>query len=124
MNENEGDMESCSKRLLELAKEPPSSTASLILRFRFRELESRYGYKKAKPIENASRIVWLASYLWKECHWRDELKRRGVTWQKFVSIVSEHKEDIENWLSNKIRWDELIKNVVTSVDERLVQASK
>mgnify|MGYP001626512026 CR=1 FL=1 len=63
--------------------------------------------------------VWafnrLPKYLW-EC-WRDELRRRGITWQKFLKIMKLHTSDIVAWaLYDQLEWSEVIRRVERSVE--------
>jgi len=71
---------------------------------------------------NYNYIIWhrglafdVASRLWRS--WKDELKRRGITWQDFLEILSLHTKDIVDWaIYDRIGWDELVKRIATSID--------
>jgi len=63
-------------------------------------------------------IAWhsgLPSYLWRL--WKDELGRRGITWQRFLRILSLHTKDIVDWaLYDRLGWAELIKRITMSIE--------
>jgi len=63
--------------------------------------------------------VWafnrLPKYLWNE--WKDELKQRGTTWQKFLRILRVHTLDMVEWaLRGSMPWPELVRRVEESID--------
>jgi len=70
-------------------------------------------------IDYDSLAVWgfnkFPKYLWEA--WRGELGRRGVTWQKFLRILSLHTKDIVDWaLYDRLGWAELVKRITISID--------
>jgi hypothetical protein len=66
-----------------------------------------------------SLAVWsfnrLPRYLW-SC-WEEELKGRGITWQRFLRILKLRTVDIIEWsLRGSISWEELVKRVEATID--------
>jgi len=65
-----------------------------------------------------SLAVWaskLPKYLWNE--WKDELKLRGITWQKFLRILSTNTLDMIEWaLEESMSWSELVRRIEKSID--------
>ena len=73
----------------------------------------------AEDIDYDSLSVWsfnrLPKYLWK--WWKDELKIRGITWQKFLRILKLHTLDMIEWaLRETLSWEELVKRIDTSIE--------
>jgi hypothetical protein len=66
-----------------------------------------------------SLAVWsfnrLPKYLW-SC-WKDELKERGITWQKFLRILRLRTADIIAWgLKDFLSWEEFVKRLEITID--------
>jgi hypothetical protein len=80
-------------------------------------VRSRLG--SGDSIDWDSLAVWsfnkLPKYLW-SC-WREELKGRGITWQKFLRILKLRTADMIEWgLRNSISWEELVKRLEATID--------
>lgn len=63
--------------------------------------------------------VWsfnrLPKYLW-TC-WKDDLKVRGITWQKFLKILKLHTLDIVEWaLRDTMSWEEFVNKIEKSIE--------
>ncbi len=70
-------------------------------------------------IDYDSLSVWafnrLPKYLW-EC-WGAELRRRGVTWQKFLKIMKLHTSDIVAWaLYDQLEWSEVVRRIERTIE--------
>ena len=70
-------------------------------------------------VDQDSLVAWsfnqLPKYLWK--YWKDDLKGRGITWQRFLRIMKLHTIDVIGWaLRGSITWSELVKRIESSVD--------
>jgi len=66
-----------------------------------------------------SLAVWafnrLPQYLWNV--WRNELRQRGVTWQRFLRILRMHTLDMVEWaLKDSMPWQELVRRIEKSID--------
>jgi DNA (cytosine-5)-methyltransferase 1 len=66
-----------------------------------------------------SLAVWsfnrLPKYLW--LCWKDELKERGITWQRFLRILRLKTADIIAWgLKDSISWEELVKRLEDAIN--------
>ncbi|MCC6014472.1 MAG: hypothetical protein LM564_02060 [Desulfurococcaceae archaeon] len=66
-----------------------------------------------------SLAVWsfnrLPKYLW-SC-WKDELKERGITWQKFLRILRLRTADIIAWgLKDLLSWEEFVERLEITID--------
>ena len=57
--------------------------------------------------------VWygnkLPKYLWNE--WKGELSLSGFNWQKFLKLMSFRTDQIILWSSNKIPWENLVREI-------------
>ncbi|GAB6945098.1 hypothetical protein [Vulcanisaeta sp. JCM 14467] len=56
--------------------------------------------------------VWfgneVARYLWD--HWGRELTRIGINWQRFLSILSNHTQELIDWaIRNTLTWNDLMR---------------
>lgn len=70
-------------------------------------------------IDRDTLAVWsfnrLPKYLW-SC-WKDELNRRGITWQKFLRILKLHAGDAIEWVfGSSLSWEELIGRLEVSIN--------
>jgi len=70
-------------------------------------------------VDYDSLAVWsfnkLPKYLWEA--WRDELEKRGITWQKFLRILSLHTIDLVEWgVYDRLEWSELIKRIKATIE--------
>ena len=79
----------------------------------------RAGLGDDADVDYDSLAVWafnrLPKYLWNE--WKDELKLRGVTWQKFLRILSTNTLDMIEWaLEESMSWSELVRRIEKSID--------
>ena len=71
-------------------------------------------------IDYDSLAVWsfnrLPKYLWK--HWKEDLKRRGISWQKFLRILRFRTLDIIEWsLKESVTWEELVKRIESTINK-------
>jgi len=71
----------------------------------------------------ASLNVWfgnqLPKYLWQE--WKEDLKSRGFTWQKFLKLLKYRTDKIILWSQDEIKWEGLIKEVIDLINGPLGQ---
>lgn len=63
--------------------------------------------------------VWsfnmLPRYLWD--YWKDDLKSKGISWQKFLRILKLRTADMIEWgLKSSISWNELVKRIEATID--------
>ena len=70
-------------------------------------------------IEHDSLAVWsfnkLPKYLWEQ--WKGELKKRGITWQKFLRILKLRTVDIIDWgLKESLTWEDLIERIEDTIN--------
>ena len=59
----------------------------------------------------------LQKYLWNA--WKDSLKRKDFTWQKFIKLLKYKTEDILLWIENDIDWDRCMKKIIKSIEGTL-----
>jgi hypothetical protein len=65
---------------------------------------------------------WIAkkgvpSHLWK--YWKEDLKQKGVNWQRFQSVTSDITWMIESWLEGDTEWNELLEKYADKLDIEL-----
>ncbi len=62
--------------------------------------------------------VWygnqLPKYLWAE--WKDVLKPRGFTWQKFLKVLRQRTDTILLWYKGAQSWEQFIKDTIKLVE--------
>ena len=62
--------------------------------------------------------VWaenkLPQYLWNE--WKDELKPRGFTWQKFSHLIRMRTDKMVGWLKGLNKWEDLAKDIIDLIE--------
>jgi hypothetical protein len=57
----------------------------------------------------------LPKYLWG--YWGEELRRKGITWQKFLKIMKLHTSDIVAWaLYDQLEWGEVIRRMERTIE--------
>ena len=65
--------------------------------------------------------VWafnlLPKYLWR--YWRKELKREGITWQEFLSILRYETKHIREWAFGDLPWRKLVNEIIDSLEFEL-----
>lgn len=65
--------------------------------------------------------VWAANklpqYLWNE--WKEKLKPRGFTWQKFSRLLRMRTDKMVGWLKGLNGWDELAKDIIDLIESPL-----
>lgn len=65
--------------------------------------------------------VWhanqLPQYLWNE--WKDELKTRGFTWQKFLKLLRMRTDTILGWFKGIREWEETAKDIIDLIESPL-----
>jgi len=69
-------------------------------------------------VDYDSLAVWsfnkLPKYLWET--WRDELEKRGITWQKFLRLLSLHTMDLVEWaLYDRLGWVGLVERIEATI---------
>ncbi|MEM4486040.1 MAG: hypothetical protein QW116_02215 [Zestosphaera sp.] len=56
----------------------------------------------------------LPQYLWSA--WSNELKKLGIDWREFLSIISRHSDLIADWaVGEKLTWEELLSKLNESI---------
>ena len=79
--------------------------------------------KTPNSVDWSSLNVWygnqLPKYLWGE--WKDELKPRGLTWQKFLKLLRQRTDAILMWHKGLCTWDHFIEETIKLIDGPLGQ---
>jgi len=60
--------------------------------------------------------TWITSLLWSEYQWKEELKRNGITWQKFMELYSNCHHYFIGWAEGSFTWDNAIKNLIREIE--------
>lgn len=67
--------------------------------------------------------VWygnqLPKYLWNE--WKEELKQRGFTWQKFLKLLRMRTDTILAWFKGIRKWEDTAKDIINLIESPLGQ---
>lgn len=81
------------------------------------------GTKGSPDIKWDSFNVWygnqLPKYLWSE--WKDILKPRGFTWQKFLKLLRQRTDAVLMWHKGLCTWGEFIKETINLIEGPLGQ---
>ncbi len=68
-------------------------------------------------------IIWygnkLPQYLWN--NWKDQLKIKGWTWQKFLKLLRYTEKETILWRKNKISWKDLINKIIELFKSELAE---
>lgn len=79
--------------------------------------------KTSSTINCDSLNVWygnrLPKYLWDE--WKNDLKPRGFTWQKFLKLLSHRTDAVLLWYKGMYTWEQFIKETRNLIEGPLGQ---
>lgn len=59
----------------------------------------------------------IQKYLWD--NWKDDLKKKGFTWQKFLRLMKYRNDDLLLWIDNRISWNDFVGKIRESLDGNL-----
>lgn len=68
-------------------------------------------------IANLKQATWIASPLWTDAGWGKELKKLGITWQRFLSVVRDHFPYFLDWVNGKASWSYVINKLIERLKE-------
>lgn len=78
---------------------------------------------KTPGVRYDSLNVWygnqLPKYLWDE--WKDTLKPRGFTWQKFLRLLKHRTDAVLMWYKEAYTWEQFIKETINLIESPLGQ---
>lgn len=100
---------------LEIPPEPISTKESI---------EKGLEVHRELEIMSLKQGTWIASPLWSEVGWGRELKRQGLTWQKFMVVVRDHYPYFLDWVMNRISWDEAMGKLVERLEDEVAVIKK
>ena len=80
-----------------------------------RSVRERLG---GSDIDSDALAVWafnrLPKYLWSE--WKNELKKGGISWQKFLKLLKFHEIDLIEWgLKDNLSWVIVVKRIERTI---------
>ena len=55
----------------------------------------------------------LPKYIWDNLN--EEIRARGGTWQTLLKTLSTHYKIVEDWLQDKISWEEMIDTILENI---------
>mgnify|MGYP000229833670 CR=1 FL=1 len=55
-------------------------------------------------------VVRQGTWLWSG--WKNELKRRGISYHRFIEVFKLHSDDFVRWLKGEASWDDVIRKFV------------
>jgi len=70
-------------------------------------------------LANLKQGTWVASPLWRDTGWGRELKRHGLTWQKFMVFIRDHYPYFLDWVNGKASWNSIIGKLIERIDDEL-----
>jgi hypothetical protein len=100
---------------LEIPPEPTSIKASIK-----RGLETR----RKLEIMSLKQGTWIASPLWSDVGWGKELKKHGLTWQRFMVVVRDHFPYFLDWVKDRVGWDEVMRKLVEHLEDEVAAYRK
>lgn len=75
----------------------------------------------ASDIDWDSFAVWhgnqFPQYLWHE--WKNELKTRGFTWQKFLRLLRMRTDTVLAWFKGIRAWEDTAQDIIDLIESRL-----
>lgn len=71
-------------------------------------------------IMSLKQATWIASPLWSEVGWGKELKRHGITWQKFMVIMRDHYPYFLDWVMGRMSWSGVMKRLVERIEDEVI----
>jgi len=78
-----------------------------------RELESGERYTK---IEQGT---WITTPLWKEYGWKEVLKSKGISWQKFMKLYGNVSIYFVDWVKDRVSWEAAVNRLIEEVEDYL-----
>ena len=79
-------------------------------------LRSQLG--RTSTINWDSMAVWagnkIPQYLWS--YWRNELSKKGFTWQSFLRLMKYRTDDAILWAYDRITWREFLDKVLEAIE--------
>lgn len=88
------------------------------------ELRDRLG--PGNEIDWNSLAVWygnrIPQYLWNT--WKEELEKKGFTWQKFLKLLKYRTDDAFLWVAGKMPWGGFMEKVLESLEGPLGEMIK
>ena len=61
----------------------------------------------------------LPQYLWTNQGWKGELLKKGWRWQDFLSLLSNHTQEIVRWANGELSWDRLMESVEANLERSM-----
>lgn len=81
-------------------------------------LDLRETLDSDERIDWDSLSVWygnrIPQYLWNS--WKDELREKGYSWQKFLRLMKYRTDDAILWARGSISWEDFANRVIESVE--------
>jgi len=56
----------------------------------------------------------IQKYLWD--NWKDDLKKKGFTWQKFLRLMKYRTGDTLLWIDDRISWELFVNKIREDID--------
>ncbi|RLG60387.1 hypothetical protein DRN86_02650 [Candidatus Geothermarchaeota archaeon] len=75
-------------------------------------------------IMNLKQGTWIASPLWSDMGWGRVLKREGLSWQSFMSIIRDHFPYFLDWVLGRMDWDEVMSRLVQRLEDEIEALKK
>ncbi len=94
-------------------KIPPEPTS---LKEQWKEELAKGGGRSARA--SIKQGTWLTTSLWNDYGWKQELKGRGITWQKFMALYRDCYHNFISWVDGTISWNQAISNLIREVERQ------
>jgi len=86
------------------------------VRERFRK-ELEKGSKMMRA--NIKQGTWIASPLWTDMGWKNNLKSYGFSWQNFMKAVRDNYYSFIEWANGEKSWEETIEELIDIINNRI-----
>lgn len=90
----------------------------ILLKGRFKAELSEGGGRLNPARMTVKQGTWLTTRLWNDYGWKEGLKNRGITWQKFMSLYRDCYHNFIGWVEGTISWDQAIKNLIREIEHQ------
>ena len=67
--------------------------------------------------------TWLTSPLWSKYDWKEQLKKSGISWQKFMELYRNVYHNFIGWVEGSITWEDGIKSFIKEIEEEIKRHS-
>ena len=65
---------------------------------------------------NIKQGTWLTTDLWNNYGWKEELKKRGITWQGFMALYRDCYHNFISWAQGTLSWQQAVDTLKREIE--------